>query len=149
MIRPKFRLRTVLIAVAALAVALGGWRMWRRRAECLALAAAYEAEVLSWQARVRIHEVAIEKAERHVATARAIRDEVRLAGPAWYPDMADQIDQADTVIRVGEAELATREGSLRQAESRVRHLRLMADRCREAARAPWLAMPAPPGRRED
>jgi cytochrome oxidase assembly protein ShyY1 len=30
-LRPRLRLRTLLIAVAVVAVVLGGWQMWRRR----------------------------------------------------------------------------------------------------------------------
>ncbi len=40
-LRPRLRLRTLLIAVAVAGLGFGGWTMWRRREECLELEAWY------------------------------------------------------------------------------------------------------------
>lgn len=39
---PRLHLRTLLIAVAGVALVLGGWTMWERRKECLELAGVWE-----------------------------------------------------------------------------------------------------------
>jgi hypothetical protein len=69
--RLRLRLRTLLIAVAVMGLALGGWTMWRRREFCLERAQTY-ANTVSFQ-----HQ----QASHHEQLARLYRDAGQDATP--------------------------------------------------------------------
>jgi hypothetical protein len=102
---PRFRLRTLLVAVAVVGVALGSVRLWRRSQACRALAVLYafqEAESLHAEAMARFD---LESSQRRLNKAREEAKEHadrarRKSAPRWsiaadelarYAELLDEI----------------------------------------------------------
>lgn len=136
-LHPRLRLRTLLIAVAVVGLALGGWQMWKRREYCLKRAASL--------ARLAANGLNGAKETEEFWSPYCLHAERDRAGflggavssaPAmilpldWrYAEMYEQ--HGGDYMRIA---ARFREQGLRLAE--------MAARYRHVARYPWLPMPS-------
>jgi hypothetical protein len=131
---PRFHLRTLLIAVAAVGMVLGcgieAVRMSRWAGACRATAAAYARSALFQQQAVHMARVALALAQRRDCAWRRRAAEARSEG--------EVIELGDRDVRRGRERLAS-------AERRLAWSARLARKYERAARCPWLPVaPDPP-----
>jgi hypothetical protein len=128
---PRFRLRTLLIAVAGVAVLIGVDDMRRRRDRSLAIRARHAAEEKHCQHMVQAHS---EVAAQNEAEAKRLREAVRAGADERIAQFAVVIESAAASGRAKaqrQLTLARFHGELRRKYDR-------------AARRPWLPVPPDP-----
>lgn len=140
---PRLHLRTLLIAVAAIASALGGFKLWERRQAYLDKAAYHSGRAVEWHERAR-------KNRRLSPTFEIEQLRTSIARGNWVPTPGMTTEERRLMLersiafmeRGLKAETARWEESIRAQIRNAEYHEGLAEKYRIAARLPWIR-PAP------
>ncbi len=139
-LRPRLRLRTLLIAVAVVAVAIGGWQMWKRREYCRERA---DGLILG----ITVGRDVVLANEQFALAARQVAESERM-------ELRRRNDLAPLAVAVRSAAAERQERLASESEARAGRARINLSRAieyqkrlRRVARYPWLPIPSEPERK--